>query len=183
MSLKRILIFIIIFNLDIFANLNNYISVQIIQFDDCIIDMEINDYHLDITPKELDKCYKDRYYLDSPKSGDFILKYYEYKFNDRLKFSFGDSDHTEGWMVINVYFNEYLIEVKDRVFWECKNCNNNYGNNNYITYDSSFTYLNINYNYWATVDPYNKIFFYNLPADSSKDKLYIYIFLIFILMK
>ena len=173
MSIKRIIIFIIIFNIYIVASLNNYLSVQIILYDDCIISLQTNSLFISVTPAEVQNCYLGQF-KNGYNSGDYILRNYIYTFNEKLEFTFGDSDHTEGWMVTNIFFNEYLIEVKDRVFWKCRDCNN--WGNNYVTYDQSFEYDNVNYNYRATVDPYNKIFFYYIPADSSKDKLYTYHF-------
>ena len=174
MSKKIRIIIIIIFNLFIFARLGNYISVQIIRFDDCIIDIQINNDKFEFTPKEYNSCQRDNF-PNSLNSKDFLLKNYEYKFNDKIEFSFGDSDHTEGWMQTNIYFNEYIIQTKDRVFWKCKNCEGN--DNNYIIEDENFPYENKVRGYWDYVDKAKeKIFFYKIPGNSTRDTLFIYYF-------
>ena len=141
MSIKRRIIIIIIFNLFIFVRLGNYISVKPIRIDDCIIDIQINNEIFNFNPREYWCCMRDKYDCSRPLTEGFLLRNYEYKYKDTLIFTFGDSDHTEGWMQADVYFNEYIIGTKDRVFWKCQNCEGN-GNNDYIIEDNDFSYEN-----------------------------------------
>ena len=186
MSIKRRIIFILFFNLFIFVKLGNYISVQIIDVDDCIMNVKKNDNLIrEVTPDyirygQLDKCYLDQFPFDNTlyKYG-FLLEYYEYNFNDKLQFYFGDSDHTEGYMKMNVFFNEYKIQTKDRVFWKCWDCGYNY-NGDYIIEPNERNYGFTAYNgrqlYGRVRDVENRMFFYNQPGSGSVDYLYVYYF-------
>ena len=185
MSIKRRITFIIFFNLFIFAKLGNYISVQIKEFDDCIMNIKINNEKFVVTPDyiiynfNLYNCYRGLYFGGSWNSGDFIIRNHELNFKEKVEFVFGDSDHTEGWMNINVYFNEYLIQTKDRVFWICRDCEDTYNKDYYIENEER-DYENTNEirgKYGGHLsDPKNKIFFYKIPGNGTRDKVYTYHF-------
>ena len=92
-SRKRLIFFASFFYLLSYARLANYISVQIQRFDDCILELNINNLnYFSFNPDPINKCYLDRYEGCPAPSGDFILRNYEYKFNVKLEFTFGDSD-------------------------------------------------------------------------------------------
>ena len=169
MSIKRAIIFIIFFSLFILVKLGDYISVEILEVDDCIMELKINNIHYFQFNQEesVGLCYKNRFENYPMPKKNYTLINYDYKYGDKLEFTFGDSDHTEGWFIINVYFNEYLIQTKDRVFWKCRDCEN-YFSKDYILYDNDFEYDNKNYNYRAKVVVYDKIFFYYIPQNSSR---------------
>ena len=55
MSRKKILFFKIFFYLFNFARLANYVSVQIQRYDDCILELNINNYnYFTFTPESID---------------------------------------------------------------------------------------------------------------------------------
>ena len=114
--------------------------------------------------------YLDRYEGSPAKKGDYILRNYEYKFNDKLEFTFGDSAHNEGWMIMDIYFNEYHIKTSDRVFWKCRNCEN----------DRSTDYLYYEYRYveWKKETEYagDRLYFYAPYGNGTNDYLYKYYF-------
>ena len=70
---------------------------------------------------------------------------YEYKLNDKIEFTFGDSDHTEGWMITTVYFNEYRIDSKYRVCCGCRDCQHSC-TEDYNIYNEPKCFHNWNYN-------------------------------------
>ena len=58
-----------------------------------------------------------------------MIKNYEYEFGTEIKFIFQDNISFEGYMIITVYFNEYIIKTSDQKFWKCIDClgeNSNY---------------------------------------------------------
>ena len=181
MSIKRRIILIIFFDLFIFIRLTNYISLELIEYDDCIMNITVKNDLYTITPNyiiyyNVQECYYLRYFDNSYEKGDFVFKNHEFNYNDNLEIYFGDSDHTEGWMQTNIYFNEYLIQTKDRVFWRCTNCENTW-NNDYYTEDADRWYRNDVVGYDAYLSNVKeKIFFYRVPGNSTKDKLYAYHF-------
>ena len=172
MAIKKAIIFIIFFNLLIFVRLVNYISVQVDEVDDCIMNFQINnEFHeiipLWIDPNNINKCYKNNKFDGSSIQNVFILRNHEINFNEKVEFVFGDSDHTEGWMKINIFYNEYLIQTRDRVFWSCRDCGK-FSNTNYIieTQEGREYWVTTYSRYfpgWVTeVD--KRIFFYEIPA-------------------
>ena len=171
MSRKKIIFFKIFFYLFNFARLANYVSVQIQRYDDCILELNINNYnYFTFTPESIDKCYLGKFEGSPAGSGDFILLNYEYKFNDKLEFTFGDYDHTEGWMIVDVYFNEYHIKTSDRAFWKCRDCGY-YGNTDYEYYNQSYVE-------WMkeTIYTGDRLYFYPQYGNKTKDHLYKYHF-------
>ena len=119
------------------------------------------------------------YFGNAFNSGDFIIRNHEINFKEKVEFVFGDSDHTEGWMNINVFFNEYLIQTKDRVFWKCRDCEDTDNKDYYFENDERF-YENTNEirgKYGGYLfDPKNKIFFYKIPGNGTQNKVYTYHF-------
>jgi hypothetical protein len=61
----------------------------------------------------------------------FLIKNYEYEFKTEIEITFEDWNHKEGYMGMDVYFNEYIIKATDQLFWRCDNCRNENGENNY----------------------------------------------------
>ena len=86
MAIKKAIIFIIFFNLLIFVRLVNYISVQVDEVDDCIMNFQINnEFHeiipLWIDPNNINKCYKNKKFDGSSIQNVFILRNHEINFN------------------------------------------------------------------------------------------------------
>ena len=170
MFIKWSKIFILFFNACTFVKLTNYLSVLMPRTDDCTLELKINNNIVfQFNPVEIISCMLDEYH-GTAKSGDFILLNYEYKYNDKLEFTFGDYDHTEGWVVADIFFNEYKINTKDRVFWKCNDCGHE-KTSNYFNYSSTYVY-------WMrqTIDTSDRLYFYPQYGDGSKIKLYIYHF-------
>ena len=184
MAIKNAIIFIIFFNLLIFVRLVNYISVHVDEVDDCIMNFKINNDFYEIIPTwinpyNIDKCYKNKKLDGSSIKNTTLLRNHEINFNEKVEFVFGDSDHTEGWMKIDIFYNEYLIQARDRVFWRCRDCGK-FSNTNYIIENQEgreywVTSYSRYFPGWVTeVD--KRIFFYEIPGSGSTNQLYYYHF-------
>ena len=184
MSIKRIIIFIIFFILFIFAKLGNYISIKLLEIDDCIMNFKINNdiyeiIPMSIIPDKIDKCYKNKDYYGNQFKDIFILRNHEINFNEKVEFSFGDSDHTEGWMKIDIFYNEYRIQTRDRVFWTCRDCNHT-GHSNYVIEKEEGR----GYSFWSNgrflqgqvIEVDKRLYFYYMPGNGTRNHLYIYHF-------
>ena len=117
MSIERKLIIFIFFNLFILAKSSNYISVQINTIDDCLRELNKNNnnlFHFDLG-EDWWKCHIDisEYH---PNINGFLKQNIEYEFEDELEFIFEDYYHTDGYMDVNILFNEYIIKTHDQVF-------------------------------------------------------------------
>ena len=77
---------------------------------------------------------------------------------------------TEGWMIVDVYFNEYHIKTADRTFWKCKDCGY-YG-------DTDYVYYNYSYVEWMkqTIYTGDRLYFYQQYGNRTQDHLYKYHF-------
>ena len=133
---KSRFIYFIFLKLFIFVRLENYISVKLQDSDDCLLELKINNnIHYKFAPETNEKCMMGDYSNTPARRGDFILTNYEYKLNEKLEFIIGDSDHTEGWIIMNIYFNEYHIKTRDHTFWICKDCGHSANTNYYYHHD------------------------------------------------
>ena len=139
--IKRIVNFIF-FCLFIKVKLTNYISFNIIQVDDCLRKINIsNEIYFEFTPYYFTRCgnYDDIGDCDAKNfnvygSDTMIIKNYPYEFKLAIEITFEDLDHHEGFMNMDVYFNEYLIKTSDRRFWKCINCGGINGTNRHEDY-------------------------------------------------
>ena len=121
------------------VNLINYISFKLNSVDDCVRYINISNQILfNYTPE---------YYVCDPNfnvrsncdpgnfsmypDDQFIIKNYEYEFKTDIEITFEDWNHKEGYMGMDVYFNEYIIKTENQLFWKCDNCRNGNGENNY----------------------------------------------------
>ena len=52
----------------------------------------------------------------------YLIKDYEYDYMNEVAITFEDWNHQNGFMAIDVEFNEYIIRYTDQTFWECKDC-------------------------------------------------------------
>ena len=118
-----------------------YLSMELIEADDCII-------KINTTKNGNELIYLDFYnYSTNCKRNNY--SYYPYK-NDSLLinelYDFGEIIHLtaydknigNGYINITVKINEYIIKCQDQKFWKCFNC---YGaNNNYIYNENGFAF-------------------------------------------
>ena len=113
-------------------NLTNYISLKIKAVDDCVRYINISNQIVFNFSEQNEQC--DLSYNYSPYDAnnwkiyapdDFLIKDYEYEFKTGIEITFEDWLNGQGFMSIDVYFNEYLIKSTDQIFWECRNCYNN----------------------------------------------------------
>ena len=124
------------------VNLIYYISFKLYKVDDCVRYINISNQILFNYNPEYYACdpyFNDRSYCDPGNfsiypSDRFIIKNYEYEFKTEIEITFEDWNHIEGYMRMNVYFNEYKIKPTDQAFWRCDNCiNENHENNYYLS--------------------------------------------------
>ena len=73
-------------------------------------------------------------------------------------------------MIMNIYFNEYHIKTRDRIFWKCNDCGH-YANHDYYYHPDG---------YWAWEghwsERWDRLYFYDPNVDGSKNNLYKYHF-------
>ena len=115
-------------------NLTNYISLKIRAVDDCVRYINISNqivlnFSEQNTIEDCDYTYHRRGPCDVNNwekyaPDDFLIKDYEYELKTGIEITFEDWFTEQGYMAIDVYFNEYLIKYTDLIFWECKNCYN-----------------------------------------------------------
>ena len=116
------------------VKLTNYISFKMVIVDDCVRQVKIsnnisskivmnfsaqNDY-CDTSFKIKGPCQDNNWTLYTKE--DYLIKDYEYDFMNEVAITFEDWNHMNGYMGIEVYFNEFLINYTDQTFWECKDC-------------------------------------------------------------
>ena len=135
--------FLIFFNLIILAQFTNYLSFQILKFDDCLRKVTANNevlFYFNITKGDEWKCNINIYDYYPANATGFLIHNYEYEFNLELEFIFEDLYHYQGYMDVNVFFNEYIITTHDQAFWRCIDC----GHDN----SSDYTYENDRINFY-----------------------------------
>ena len=123
--MNKRLTFLIFFNLIILARFTNYLSFQILKFDDCLRKVTANNdvlFNFEITENDQWKCHVDNYDYYPSKQYGFLIHNYEYEFKLELEFIFEDYYHYDGYMDVNIFFNEYIITTHDQVFWRCIDC-------------------------------------------------------------
>ena len=118
-----------------YITLTNYISLKIRAVDDCLRYINIsNQIVLNFSEQNKDENCDYTYLNKGPCNAndwekyapdDFLIKDYEYELKTGIEITFEDFFREQGYMAIDVYFNEYLIKYTDQIFWECKNCYNN----------------------------------------------------------
>ena len=114
-----ILIFSILF---INVKLTNRISLEFVDVDDCIREIDISGEKIfEYRPENISMCDHGIQTIYD-KNNKFLLQNYEYEYGKVIKFIFQDSNHYEGYHKINVHFNEYIIKPSQGLFWECENC-------------------------------------------------------------
>ena len=69
---------------------------------------------------------------DSYAKDGYLLKDYEYDAMNEIAITFEDWEHENGFMAIDVEFDEYIIRYQDQSFWECINCLNTTEGETYI---------------------------------------------------
>ena len=127
----NLLIFLIFFSLNfIKIQLVNYLTFELHKVDDCIRAVYFsNELIFNYKPENLSMC--------SSKINRLYPKYFvlnqEYNFGTQIKIIFQDTDHHDGYFDISIHFNEYIIRVKDQVFWKCLDCG---GPNKDYVYDN-----------------------------------------------
>ena len=127
---------------------NNYISFEIIEVDDCVRLMNVSNHIFfnftplyegkkcgDYTWENLGHCdaNKKDMYIKNENGKYFVITNYEYDYGIDVEITFEDWDHINGFMALNAYFNEYLVEPEDQTFWQCLNCG---GYDNELHYDN-----------------------------------------------
>ena len=117
---KIIYLFFLIFSLKIIrVELVNYLTFELHKVDDCIRAVYFsNELIFGYKPENLSMC--------SAKKNSHYPRYFvlnqEYTFGTQIKVIFQDTDHHDGYFNISIHFNEYIIRVKDQIFWKCLNC-------------------------------------------------------------
>ena len=167
MSINTSLIFFLFFNSFNIVVSNNYISVQINKIDDCLRELNQNNnnlFHFDLGD-DLWKCNINIYDYYTNVNG-FLKQNIEYEFGDELEFIFEDYYHTDGYMDVNILFNEYIIKTHDQVFWRCTDCgdehNSDYSYNKdrinfYPEFGDFQTYVQL-YHFYFTINDLNDLY-------------------------
>ena len=115
------------------VNSTNYISLKLLQVDDCVRLVNIsnkivfnfskqNEYplHCDCSWEHRGPCDANNWVEYAPD--DYLIKNYEYEFMTAIEITFEDWNWRNGFMAIDIYLNEYLIKYQEQTFWECRNC-------------------------------------------------------------
>ena len=137
-SKNKILILFCFCYLFIKVKLTNYISFELIKADDCVRLVNISNQILFKFIPKYDGICNNLSNLGHCDAGNdtmypqdkFLIKNYEYEEKIEIEITFEDWNHIDGFMDMNVYFNEYKIKTSDQVFWKCINCGN--GNQDYF---------------------------------------------------
>ena len=125
---KNIKLLFLILSINFFeTQLVNYLTFELHEVDDCIRAVYFsNELIFGFKPENLSMC--------SSKKNKHYPKYFvlnqEYIFGTQIKVIFQDTDHHDGYMNISIHFNEYIIRVKDQIFWTCLDCGG--PNKNYV---------------------------------------------------
>ena len=116
------------------VELTNYISFELIKADDCVRMINIsNEILFNFTLlyngtcnnlDDLGHCDAGNYSMYPDDK--YLIKNYEYEYKIAIIITFEDWNHIDGFMDMNVYFNEFKIKTSDQVFWRCINCGNGY---------------------------------------------------------
>ena len=123
----------------------NYISFRMLKVDDCVrlvnisnkissqivVNFSDQNTFCDTSFSTHGPCQDNNWTLYADKDG-YLIKDYEYEFMNEVAITFEDWNHQNGFMAMEVYFNEYLINYTDQTFWECKDCEHGKENSSYI---------------------------------------------------
>ena len=114
------------------VNSTNYISLKLLQVDDCVRLVNISNKivfnfseqnkpeHCDCSWENRGPCDANNWVKYAPD--DYLIKNYEYEFMTAIEITFEDWNWRNGFMAIDIYLNEYLIKYQEQTFWECRNC-------------------------------------------------------------
>ena len=115
------------------VNSTNYISLKLLQVDDCVrlvnisnkivfnfSDQNIYPDHCDCDWIRKGPCDANNWAHYCPDS--YLIKNYEYEFMTAIEITFEDWNWRNGFMAIDIYLNEYYIRYQEQTFWECRNC-------------------------------------------------------------
>ena len=164
LKIKNILVFSICC-LFIKVHLANYLTFELFNVDDCIRLINISNQTVfnftpikqmkicgDYSADNLGDCDAGKYDMYPGKKysevtekryTNILIKDFEYEYGTDVIMVFEDYDHTSGYMGINAYFNEFIIEPADEAIWKCLDCGFDeleplfYDNYNYHFYKDS----------------------------------------------
>ena len=150
-------------------SLTHYISFKMIEVDDCVrlvnitnktsskivLNFTLQNKDCDTTEYKLKGPCQDNNWTLYAKDG-YLIKNYEYDVMNEVAITFEDWNHENGFMAIDVEFDEYYISYKEQTFWECKDCLNTTGDETYIFGEQPI---------WKVID-----------ANGNKDLFYVPVF-------
>ena len=109
------------------VNSTNYISLKLLQVDDCVRLVNIwnkivfnfskqNEYrlHCDCSWVNRGPCDANNWVEYAPD--DYLIKNYEYEFMTAIDITFEDWNWHNGFMAFDIYLNEYLIKYQEQTF-------------------------------------------------------------------
>ena len=140
-----------------------YLSIYVIEADDCIYNIytfknnELNKY-FNFTEKYFEgiECnWSFRGVYDNP-----LVRNKPYEFGEIIFMEAKDTDPVNGYVIISVTINEYIIKTSDKKFWKCLNCR---------TYDKNYDFNHDRFNFYSDNNKSIGVYNFTFQINSSSE--------------